>query len=147
MPPRYYPWETADTFLIDHASEVGQGILPSSMLKDVFDSADTHNDTGLFMVSVTSKHPIFNMVQRFGEERQLTVELNAKVADLEKTVAAMTDEGKFSGSIVAYFTDMYCLVRDSPKRPARKKKKKKATPNASGPSGLNLHDGNIELQN
>ena len=41
------------------------------------------------------------MVQRYGEERQLTVELNAKAADLEKTVTAMKDQGKFSGSIVS----------------------------------------------
>jgi hypothetical protein len=74
------------------------------MLKDV--CTDTHNDTGLFMVSISSKHPIFNMVQRFGEEQQLNVELNAKVADLEKTVAAMTDQGKFSASIMAYYTDI-----------------------------------------
>lgn len=131
--------------IVDHPSEVGQGILPGSKLKDVFDGADsdTQNDTGLFMVSVSSKHPIFNMVQRFGDQQQLTVELKAKVADLEKTVAAMTDQGKFSGSIMAYFTDtMYCLVCDRQKKPARKKKKNKATSNASGPSGLNLHDGN-----
>lgn len=116
------------------------------MIKDVFDGASTHNDKGLVLVSVSSKHPIFNMVQRFEEELQLNAELTAKVADLEKTVAATTDQGEFSGSIVAYFTDMHCLVRDRPKRPGKKKKKNKATPNASEPSGLNLHDGNVELQ-
>ena len=47
-----------------HESGVGQSILPSSMLKDVFDDAGAHNDTGIFMLSVSAKHPIFNFDQR-----------------------------------------------------------------------------------
>ena len=85
-------------FLVVHESGVGQGILPSSMLKDVFDSASAHNDTGIFMLSVSAKHPIFDIVQRYNDERLVTAELNAKVADLEKKVATMsvTVQGKFS---------------------------------------------------
>ena len=67
------------------------------MLKDVFDNAGAHNDTGIFMLSVSAKHPIFDIVQCYNDERLVTAELNAKVADLEK-VAAMsaTIQGKFS---------------------------------------------------
>ena len=50
-------------FLVVQESGVGQGVLPSSMLKDVFDSAcGAHNHAGIFMLSVSSKQPIFNIV-------------------------------------------------------------------------------------
>ena len=68
------------------------------MLKDVFDSAGAHNDTGIFMLSVSAKHPILNMAQRYDDERLINGELNAKVADLEKENTAMSEtvQGKFS---------------------------------------------------
>jgi len=56
-------------FLVVHESAVGQSILPSCTLKDVFDSAGAHNDTGIFMFSVSANQPIFDIVKRYNDER------------------------------------------------------------------------------
>jgi len=115
---------------VGQVSQVGQGILPSSMLKDVFDNTGPHNDTGIFMLSVTAEHPMFNIVRLYNDERLITAELNTKVSDLEKNAAPVTVTAQAS---------------NKPKKAAKKKKKNKATPmvSNSGDIGLAIEDSNI----
>lgn len=42
------------------------------------------------MLFVSAKQPIFDIVQRYNYERLVNDELNAKVVDLEKKIAAMS---------------------------------------------------------
>ena len=52
---------------------------------------------GLCLVSVSTKHPIFNLVQSYEEELQHCVMLETKVAALEKVMAEQGPlQGKFS---------------------------------------------------
>ena len=54
---------------------------------------------GLCLVSVSAKHPIFNIVQSYDKALQRNAMLEAKIADLEKAVMDSEQgalQGKFS---------------------------------------------------
>lgn len=93
---------------------------------------------GLCLVSVSAKHPIFNMVQSYGKELQRNAMMEAKIADLEKAAEQGALQGKFFLAAGAHYTNISGLASsitvqsDKPKKPKKKKRSKAMT---SGPLG------------
>jgi hypothetical protein len=71
------------------------------MLKNMYSGEQNRDEInkGLCLVSVSAKHPIFNLVQSYDQERQRNAMLEAKVADLEKA-RAMTGQGLLQGKFL-----------------------------------------------
>ena len=100
---------------------------------------------GLCLVSISAKHPIFNIVQSYDKALQRNAMLEAKIADLEKAVMDSEQgalQGKFFLAAGAHYTNISGLASsitvqsesesDKPKKPKKKKRSKAMT---SGPLG------------
>ena len=97
------------------------------MLKNMYSGEQNRDEVnkGLCLVSVSTKHPIFNLVQSYNEERQRNAMLEAQVADLEKV---MTKQGPLQGKVstldVAHYANISYLASSNVDQFDKPKKKR-----------------------
>ena len=118
------------TYHLD-SPNVGQGVVRTTLLKNMYSGKQNRDELnkGLCLVSVSHKHPVYNLVNSYGEELKRSAMLEAKVAVLEKAITEQGPlQGEFSILAVAHYANMCCLEfsnADQPDKPKKKKKKKK----------------------
>ena len=125
---------------------VGQGVIRTTRLKNMYNGKQNRDEInkGLCLVSVSAKHPIFNLVQSYDEELQRNAMLEAKVAYLEKAMKEQGPlQGKFSTLAVAHYANISRLASsnaDQPDKPKKPKKKKRSKAMTSGPGPLGSYN-------